>query len=50
LSLDNEGTAAVPFDGCEDIIAGLGPAEGLGVGIAGVDIGAVAASNSSAEW
>ena len=39
LSLDGEGTAAKPFDGREDVVGGLGPAEGLGVGVAGVDIG-----------
>ena len=39
MSLDGEGTAAKPFDGREDVVGGLGPAEGLGVGVAGVDIG-----------
>src|SRR5512147_1179015 len=39
LSLDGEGAAAEPFDGREDIIGGFGPAERLGVGIAGIDIG-----------
>ena len=37
--MDGDGTAAEPFDGREDIFGGLGPAEGLGIGIAGVDIG-----------
>ena len=37
--MDSEGTAAEPFDGREDIFGSLGPAEGFGVGIAGVDIG-----------
>ena len=36
LSLDGDGTATKPFDGREDILGGLGPAEGLGVGVAGV--------------
>src|SRR5512144_1444354 len=29
----------VRFDGRQDILGGLGPAEGFGVGIAGIDIG-----------
>jgi len=37
--LEGEGTATEPFDGREDILGGPGPAEGLGMGVAGVDIG-----------
>jgi hypothetical protein len=39
LRLDSEGAAAEPFDGREDIFGSLAPAEGFGVGIAGVNIG-----------
>ena len=39
LSLDGDGTTAKPFDRREDILGGFGPAEGLGIGIAGIDIG-----------
>jgi hypothetical protein len=39
LGLDRDGAATKPFDGGQDIVGGFGPAEGLGVGIAGVDVG-----------
>ena len=40
MSLDGDATPAKPFDGRQDILGGLGPAEGRGVCVAGVDIGA----------
>ncbi len=39
LGLNHDGAAAKPFDGGQDVVGGFGPAEGLGVGIAGVDVG-----------
>ena len=39
LSLDRDSAAAEPFDGCQDVVGGLGPAERLGVRIARVDVG-----------
>ena len=39
LCLDGDGAAAEPFDGGQDVVGGLGPAERLGIGIAGVDVG-----------
>jgi hypothetical protein len=39
LGLDRDRAVTKPFDGGQDIVGGFGPAEGLGVGIAGVDVG-----------
>jgi hypothetical protein len=39
LSLDGQGAAAEASDRCEDVVGGLGPAEGLWVLVAGVDVG-----------
>src|SRR5258708_1292637 len=38
LGLNHDGAAAKPFDGGQDVVGGFGPAKGLGVGIAGVDV------------
>ena len=40
IGLEVEGAAAEPSDRCEDVVGSLGPAEGLGIGVAGIDIGA----------
>jgi hypothetical protein len=37
--LDGDGAVAEPLDGGEDIIGGFGLAEGLGIGVAGIDVG-----------
>src|SRR6266481_1068053 len=37
--VDRECAAAEAFDGGQDIVGCLGPAEGFGVGVAGLDIG-----------
>ena len=39
LGLDGDRAVTKPFDGGQDVVGGFGPAEGLGVGIAGVDVG-----------
>src|SRR4051794_30014319 len=39
LFLDRDGAMAKPLDGGEDVVGGLGPAEGLGIGVAGIDVG-----------
>lgn len=39
LGLDGDRAVAKPFDGGQDVVGGFGPAKGLGVGIAGVDVG-----------
>jgi hypothetical protein len=40
LGLDGDRAVTKPFDGGQDVVGGFGPAKGLGVGIAGVDVGA----------
>ena len=35
----NDVLVTKPFDGGQDVVGGFGPAKGLGVGIAGVDVG-----------
>ena len=37
--MDVEGAAAEAVDGGEDVVGGLGPAERLGIGVSGVDVG-----------
>ena len=39
MGLDGDRAVAKPFDGGQDVVGGFGPAKGLGVGIAGVDVG-----------
>src|SRR5882724_4119107 len=39
LGLDGDRAVTKPFDGGQDVVGGFGPAKGLGVGIAGVDVG-----------
>jgi hypothetical protein len=39
LGFDHDGAATKPFDGGQDVVGGCGPAEGLRVSIAGVDVG-----------
>ena len=39
LGLDDDRAVTKPFDGGQDVVGGFGPAKGLGVGIAGVDVG-----------
>ena len=39
LDLDVEGAAAEASDGGEDVVCGLGPADRLWIGVAGVDVG-----------
>ncbi len=39
LGLDGDCAVTKPFDGGQDVVGGFGPAKGLGVGIAGVDVG-----------
>ena len=46
MNLGGEGPAAEPFEGREDILGGFRPAEGFGVGVAGVDIGGDGRSNA----
>src|SRR6266481_5560410 len=38
LALDGDCAMTKPFDGGQDVVGGFGPAKGLGVGIAGVDV------------
>src|SRR6266436_4473024 len=38
LALDGDRAVTKPFDGGQDVVGGFGPAKGLGVGIAGVDV------------
>src|SRR5882762_7503016 len=39
LGVDGDRAVTKPFDGGQDVVGGFGPAKGLGVGIAGVDVG-----------
>src|SRR5438876_7775679 len=39
VGLDGDRAVTKPFDGGQDVVGGFGPAKGLGVGIAGVDVG-----------
>src|SRR5206468_794716 len=39
LGLDGDRTMTKPFDGGQDVVGGFGPAKGLGIGVAGVDVG-----------
>src|SRR6266478_427596 len=39
MGLDGDRAVTKPFDGGQDVVGGFGPAKGLGVGIAGVDVG-----------
>ena len=39
LGVDRDSALTKPFDGGQDVVGGFGPAKGLGVGIAGVDVG-----------
>ena len=39
MGLDGDGAVTKSFDGGQDVVGGFGPAKGLGVGIAGVDVG-----------
>src|SRR6266446_6367270 len=39
LGVDRDRAVTKPFDGGQDVVGGFGPAKGLGVGIAGVDVG-----------
>src|SRR5947208_874733 len=38
LRLDGDRAVTKPFDRGQDVVGGFGPAKGLGVGIAGVDV------------
>ena len=39
LGVDRDSAVTKPFDGGQDVVGGFGPAKGLGLGIAGVDVG-----------
>src|ERR1700738_367874 len=39
LAVARDRAVTKPFDGGQDVVGGFGPAKGLGVGIAGVDVG-----------
>src|SRR5687768_15553482 len=39
FSLNGEGSPTEALDRGEDVVCGLGPAKGLGIGVAGLDVG-----------